>query len=105
MNNKKGKKSYYAVIFTSKRTSLEEGYNDASNQMELLAKKQPGFLGLETAREEIGITISYWESLEAIKKWKQNSEHLIAQKNGKEKWYSQFHVRICKVEREYSFSK
>lgn len=97
--------NYYAVIFTSKRTSLEEGYNDASNQMELLAKKQPGFLGLETAREEIGITISYWESLEAIKKWKQNSEHLIAQKNGKEKWYSKYHVRICKVEREYTFSK
>jgi heme-degrading monooxygenase HmoA len=97
--------NYYAVIFTSKITSMDEGYKEVSKQMEVLARKQPGFLGLETAREEIGITISYWESLEAIKKWKQHAEHLIAQKNGKEKWYSNYHVRICKVEREYSFSK
>ena len=103
MNNIKSKKGYYAVIFTSKRTALEEGYNETSVQMELLAKKQPGFLGIESARNEIGITVSYWESLEAIKNWKQNAEHKIAQKNGKEKWYSQFHVRVCKVEREYSF--
>lgn len=103
MTNKVENNNYYVVIFTSKRTSLEEGYNEASKQMELLAKKQPGFLGLESAREDIGITISYWDSLEAIAKWKQNSEHLIAQKKGKEKWYSKYHVRICQVEREYTF--
>ena len=102
MNNKK---EYYAVIFTSKRTSLEAGYKEASVKMELLAKKQPGFLGMDSARNEIGITISYWDSLEAIKNWKHNSEHQIVQKKGKEKWYSQFTVRICKVEREYSYSK
>ena len=105
MNNIKGNNDYYAVIFTSIRTALEEGYDKMSVQMELLAKNQPGFLGMESARSEIGITISYWDSLEAINNWKLNSEHQIAQKKGKEKWYSQFHVRVCKVEREYSFRK
>ena len=105
MNKNKGKNYYYAVIFTSERTTLEEGYNEASLQMERLAKKQPGFLGVESARSKVGITVSYWDSLEAITNWKQNAEHQIAQKKGKDKWYSQFHVRICKVEREYSFRK
>jgi len=105
MTKKVENNNYYAVIFTSKRTQQEDGYNETSAQMELLAKKQPGFLGIESARNEIGITISYWDSLEAIKNWKQNAEHLYAQKNGKEKWYSKYHVRICKVEREYTFSK
>jgi len=105
MTKKEVHKNYYAVIFTSKRTQCEESYKEVSNQMELLAQKQPGFLGLDSARSEIGITVSYWESLEAIKYWKQHAEHKIAQKKGREKWYSQFHVRICKVEREYAFSK
>lgn len=66
-----------------------------------LARLQPGFLGIESAREEIGITVSYWDSLEAIKKWKANSEHIIAQKTGRQLWYDCFKVRISKVEREY----
>lgn len=70
-----------------------------------LAKTQPGFLGVESARNELGITVSYWESLEAIKNWKQNSDHLLAQRYGREKWYSHYKTRICKVERDYGFEK
>ena len=68
-----------------------------------LAQKQTGFLGIDSAREGVGITVSYWDSLDAISKWKQNTEHLMAQKMGKQKWYSWYNVRICKVEREYDF--
>ena len=92
---------YYAVIFTSLRTSDDEGYSTTSERMLELAKQQPGFLGIESARNEIGITVSYWESLEAIRNWKQNTEHLFAQKQGREKWYEHYKVRVCKVEREY----
>ena len=74
-----------------------------AQKMEALAKKQPGFLGVESARDSIGITVSYWQSLEAIKQWKQVSEHLIAQEKGRTNWYDWYHVRICKVEREYKF--
>lgn len=98
------KSEYYAVIFTSKMTENERGYEEMSKEMESLAKKQPGFLGMDSARNKVGITVSYWDSIDAIKDWKENLQHQSAQKNGKEKWYSEYHVRICKVEREYSFT-
>jgi heme-degrading monooxygenase HmoA len=69
-----------------------------------LAKQQPGFLGIESARNDIGITVSYWQSLESIKKWKENLDHLTAQKKGREQWYSYYKVRVCKVERDYEFN-
>lgn len=96
-------KPYYAVIFTSKLTKNDEGYSEMAQKIEDLAKKQNGFLGIESVREDVGITVSYWESLEAIKTWKQNSEHLIAQQKGRKQWYSWYNTRICKVEREYDF--
>jgi heme-degrading monooxygenase HmoA len=94
---------YYAVIFTSIRTAVEAGYRETADAMVALAATQHGFLGMESAHAEIGITISYWDSLEAIARWKSNAEHLAAQKTGREKWYSAYTTRICRVEREYSF--
>ncbi len=93
---------YYAVIFTSLRTDVEQGYADTAERMVELAAEQPGYLGVESARDGLGITVSYWESLEAIRAWKAHSEHLIAQKMGREKWYTAYKTRICKVERDYS---
>lgn len=96
---------YYAVIFTSIQTENLEGYAEMATFMETLAKQQPGFLGMESARNEIGITVSYWQNLENIKNWKANVDHVTAQKKGREKWYSHYKVRICKVEREYEFKR
>jgi len=96
-------KSYYAVIFTSKQKEDDYGYQKMAEQMEALAKQQPGYIGIESAKAAIGITISYWESLDAIKNWKENAAHLFAQEKGKSDWYSWYRVRICKVEREYEF--
>lgn len=96
---------YYAVIFTSTRTNLDDNYSEMAIKMETLAKQQPGFLGVESARNEIGITVSYWESLEAIANWKQNLDHLDAQFLGRQKWYENYVVRIARVEKEYSFEK
>ncbi len=99
------KPPYYAVIFTSKRTNIDDDYSEVANRMVALANKQHGFLGYESAREEIGITISYWGNLESIKNWKKNVDHISAQRNGKAKWYKSYKVRICKVEKEYKFDK
>jgi len=96
-------KPYYAVIFTSTQTEHTEGYTEMANKMESIAKKQSGYLGIDSARNKVGITVSYWESLEAIKNWKANTEHLFAQQKGREQWYNWYNVRICKVEREYEF--
>ncbi|ADZ92960.1 antibiotic biosynthesis monooxygenase family protein [Marinomonas mediterranea] len=95
------KPPYYAVIFTSLRTEEESGYGQMADRMLELASKQTGFLGVESAREEVGVTVSYWSDLESIKQWKANVEHQNAQKLGHEKWYSSFKTRISKVERDY----
>jgi heme-degrading monooxygenase HmoA len=96
---------YYAVIFTSARTNIENGYKEMATEMENLVKLQPGFLGFESARENIGITVSYWKDLESIKNWRENPAHSIARENGRLMWYENFKVRIAKVERDYSFEK
>ncbi|MGB5372117.1 MAG: antibiotic biosynthesis monooxygenase [Flavobacteriaceae bacterium] len=98
-------KPYYAVIFTSARTEGDHGYSEMAQRMEALASKQPGFLGVESARSELGITVSYWESLAAIADWKANADHLFAQQKGISDWYQWYKVRICLVEREYSFDQ
>lgn len=102
---KKNFKPYYAVIFTSTQNENIKGYSEMADKMERLAKQQDGFIGIETARNKIGITVSYWKSLDAIKNWKQQTEHLQAQQKGKIDWYSWYNVKICKVEREYEFNK
>ena len=93
---------YYAVIFSSLRNDDIEGYAETAARMVELAALQPGFLGVESAREDLGITISYWSDLESIKKWKAHAEHLEAQKLGMDKWYSNYMTRISLVERDYS---
>lgn len=92
---------YYAVIFTSLRTPGDRGYEETARRMVELASRQPGFLGVESAREEAGITVSYWQSLEAIRHWKRDLDHLEAQRLGRERWYAEYRVRVARVEREY----
>ena len=99
------KTPYYAVIFTSTRTDGDNGYAEMAAKMDALATEQPGYLGIESAREKLGITISYWDSLEAVANWKANADHLFAQRKGIKDWYSWYKVRICLVEREYDFTK
>lgn len=95
------KPPYYAVIFTSISAPQQQGYGDMAEKMLNLASRQPGFLGVESAREQLGITVSYWSDLDSIRDWKANIEHLEAQKLGREQWYSSYKTRITKVERDY----
>ncbi|HIB37143.1 antibiotic biosynthesis monooxygenase [Mesonia sp.] len=93
----------YAVIFTSKLKTKSKAYEEMASKMFSLAQEQKGFLGIESAREDIGITVSYWKDLESIKTWKENAAHQIAQELGRNKWYAAYKVRIAKVERQYDF--
>jgi len=97
---------YYAVIFTSLRTDADGGYGRMAERMVELAAQQPGFLGVESARDAggLGITVSYWESEEAIARWKANAQHRVAQEAGRKTWYSDYQLRVAKVEREYGKS-
>jgi heme-degrading monooxygenase HmoA len=99
------KPPYFAVIFTTTRTEGDNGYSEMSEKMFKLASIQDGFLGVESAREETGITVSYWRDLESIKKWRENFEHTIARNRGRLEWYNSYKTRIAKVERDYEFER
>ncbi|MHC8396377.1 antibiotic biosynthesis monooxygenase family protein [Pseudomonas sp. LB3P93] len=96
---------YFAVIFTSLRTDGDHGYAEAAERMVELAREQPGFLGVESARGEdgLGIKVSYWASEAAILAWKHHPEHREIRERGRSTWYSACHTRVCKVERAYAF--
>ena len=85
------------------RTEIDDGYAETAEEMARLAEAQEGYLGHESVRDELGITISYWTNLEAIRSWKQQTDHLLAQRMGRDKWYSAYKTRICLVERDYEF--
>ncbi len=99
---------YYAVVFSSQRTAADaEGYAEMSDRMFALAAQQPGYLGVEavTGEDGFGMTVSYWESLEAIRNWREQAEHKIAQQQGRATWYEKYKLRICLVEKVYNFEK
>jgi heme-degrading monooxygenase HmoA len=98
---------YYAVIFSSVRTGQDAaGYGEMAERMVELAAQQPGYLGVESVRDGDGqgITVSYWQSLEAIHAWGGVAEHRQAQQGGRAKWYEVFQLRVCRVEEQRSFT-
>ena len=94
---------YYAVIFTSLRNEGDDGYAQMAERMMELAARQEGFLGAESVRDGLGITVSYWRDRDSIARWKADMEHREAQRLGREKWYRSYRIRIAKVEEERHF--
>ena len=97
---------HYAVIFTSKRVDdAGVDYKEAAERMIQLAAEQDGFLGIESVRDsnQVGITVSYWRDVEAVRAWHDVAEHRNIQELGRRLWYTEFAVRVCRVERSYSF--
>lgn len=94
---------YYAVIFTNRLDPEAKGYEATARRMLELALEQPGFLGAESVRDEqgVGITVSYWQSEEAIAQWRRHADHRVAQQRGRQEWYEAFCVRVARVERAY----
>lgn len=99
------KTPYYAVIFTSIRILGDNGYGKVGDEIANIVSKEKGFLGAESISDEdgFGMTISYWDSLESISAWKNNSHHMSAKEMGKKMWYSKYMIRICKVESDNYF--
>jgi heme-degrading monooxygenase HmoA len=101
------KPPYYVVCFSSQRTEGDHGYGDMADAMEQLARQQPGFLGVESARgsDGFGITNSFWQDEESIRAWKRNVDHLVAQRLGRQDWYETYELRVARVERAYGFRR
>jgi heme-degrading monooxygenase HmoA len=100
---------YYAVVFSNQAVTNppDSSYSEMAKRMNELAAQQPGYLGIESVRDNDGfaITVSYWKDIGSIKNWKQVAEHLTAQQKGQNEWYAEYRVRICRVEREYGWER
>ena len=102
---------YYAVIFSSHRpeplpgVQADDRYEETAKRMFELAAEQPGFLGVDSARDEIGITVCYWTDEQAIAAWKRDADHAFAQYEGRARWYDAYEIRIARVERAYGFER
>ncbi len=97
---------YYAVIFGSVRTAVEDKQcAEMAEKMEALAKQQDGFPGMESARNQLGVSISYWRDLDSIRNWKNHAGHIFAQQIGQKQWYRSYKTRTAVVERDCSFEK
>jgi heme-degrading monooxygenase HmoA len=98
---------YYAVIFTAQRTEVDDGYGQTADRMVELASMQPGFIGVESTRDEsgLGITVSYWRTLADVAAWKRHVEHTAARDGGRARWYTRYELRVAKVERAYGWEK
>lgn len=96
---------YFAVIFTSTLNAIDDEYLGLDDILIEKAKENSGFIGMDSARSDIGISVSYWKDLESIMLWRKDMDHIQAMQKGKEKWYEYYNVRICKVERNYEFSR
>jgi heme-degrading monooxygenase HmoA len=99
---------YVAVIFSSLRNGDDhEGYGHMADRMDHLAAEQPGYIGLESARDPdgFGLTVSYWSTEADAQEWKHVAEHLGAQQLGRERWYEHYVVRIATVQRQYDWQR
>lgn len=98
---------YYIVTFTSKRSEGDNGYGDMDALMSAIAVQQPGYLGVESIRraDGFGLTNSFWRDEQSILQWKQQADHLMAQRKGRTDWYEFYNVRVGRIERAYGFDR
>lgn len=98
---------YYVVTFASQRTAGDHGYGAMAEEMVALAARQPGYLGVESARgaDGFGLTNSFWVDEASIKAWKAEVDHLVAQQKGRSDWYAAYRVRVGRIERAYGFDR
>ncbi|WP_145183895.1 antibiotic biosynthesis monooxygenase family protein [Planctomycetes bacterium Pla163] len=97
---------YWAVIFVSKLRDPAPGYERAAQAMFELVSDQPGYLGVEMARDAngLGITISYWRAPEDFERWRDHAQHAATRELGRERWYEHYELRWARVERQVSWS-
>ena len=92
----------YAVIFRATVAQLDDEYFRMAENMKNLAFSKYGCLDFVTVTEgDEEIAISYWESEQQIRDWKNDPQHRIAQQAGRDKWYQSYNVEICEVGRSY----
>jgi heme-degrading monooxygenase HmoA len=97
-----------AVIFWSRRNGRDQaGYDAAAAAMDALAAAQPGYRGVEAARQAdgVGVTVSYWADEAAALAWRDHAEHAAIRAAGRARWYAAYRVTVARVERGYDWAR
>ena len=97
----------YVVVFVSQRTEGDNGYGAMAERMVASVEKFSGYLGAQSVRDAsgLGITVSYWQSLDDIARWKADAEHQQAQRLGKEQWYEHFRLTVARIEKDMRWNR
>ncbi|MBB5986260.1 antibiotic biosynthesis monooxygenase family protein [Sphingobium lignivorans] len=101
-------KDAVAVIFVSQRTEADEaGYERAGAAMAALAARQPGYLGMDSARgaDGLGITVSYWADEASARAWRAHAEHAATRDVGRARWYDSYRMIATRVTRAYDWHR
>lgn len=91
----------HVVVFTSRRRDSDpEGYAAMAAELERRLAAQPGFLGMDSVRDADGrgITVSWWQSRDAIAAWRDDPVHREAQSAGRAQWYDAYDLTIARAE-------
>jgi heme-degrading monooxygenase HmoA len=91
----------YAAVFPWSRNDNGEldGRVRAAQEMMALASRQPGCLGVETARGSKGpsMVISYWRDLDAFDAWRAKGDDAAARRRGRDAWCDLSGFRVSRV--------
>ncbi|MFY9561672.1 MAG: antibiotic biosynthesis monooxygenase [Terriglobales bacterium] len=88
------------VLFRSRLTpAARKGYSEMAEQMSKLAKASPGFVAEKSFTAEDGerLTVVWWQDEDILKRWRNNTQHLVAQRVGRDKWYEYYKLEVATV--------
>lgn len=83
-------------------------YLKMAAEMRNLIEKIDGFISVERFQslvdDEKLVSISFFESHDALDAWRNLSEHRIAQNVGRSSFFSDYRLRVVNVERDYGMN-
>lgn len=86
----------------------KEEYLKIAAELRELLENRDGFISIERFQSltEEGkiLSLSFWRDEAAIEKWRNESDHRVAQKKGKESLFESYRIRVAEVARDYTES-
>ncbi len=98
------------MIVTVFRSRLKPGVRDdyvaLVDRMTEIAQTMPGYISHKGFFADDGerVTIVEFEHEEGLRAWRLNPEHIATQKLARKKYYTEYHVQVCTLDRESKFT-
>jgi heme-degrading monooxygenase HmoA len=96
------------ILFRSRlREDAGPGYQDMAAEMLATAQSMPGFIDYKqfTADDGERLTLVRWQDEETLRGWREHERHRLAQRLGREQWYSEYHIEVAEVVRDRAWTE